>query len=75
MNQYLAIDKVILHPKFKQGLFSLENDIALIKVKGSIPFSNDLLPACLGTSKVSTYPGVLGIAGKYSEIELFKLSY
>ena len=63
MNNYIEIDKVVQHPKFKGNLLSLENDIALVKLKTPIAFSQNVQPACLGVNKMSVYNGALSIAG------------
>ncbi|XP_035912313.1 uncharacterized protein LOC118512256 isoform X1 [Anopheles stephensi] len=39
------IDEIINHPSYAQGM----SNLALVRVKGRVPFSSNMLPACLWT--------------------------
>ena len=65
---FMEIEKVILHPNFDavpnergQEPRRLINDIALIKLKQSLRFSNTVQPACLGMEQKEKYDGLLKV--------------
>ncbi|XP_038052475.1 uncharacterized protein LOC119725186 [Patiria miniata] len=49
----IIIDKVIAHPFY--DAVNLDNDIALIKLRARVEFSDDIRPACLNTVQNETY--------------------
>lgn len=67
-DQKVEIDKVIFHPKYKfinndyTKNITLDNDIALIKLKRKIKFGK-IQPACLDTIEQEYYEGALNVAG------------
>ncbi|XP_031631526.1 serine protease persephone-like isoform X2 [Contarinia nasturtii] len=48
MGKYYSIEKIIRHPEYDAA--TLKNDIALIQIRGSFEFSDDVAPACLPTN-------------------------
>ncbi|XP_076039179.1 trypsin-1-like [Oratosquilla oratoria] len=56
----ITADKLILHPDYNND--TLENDIALVRLKTAVPLSDTVLPVCLATSppKVGTLAVVSG---------------
>ena len=43
----IDVENVIRHPNYKRGDFNSTDDIALVKIKGSIHFDAQTSPACL----------------------------
>ncbi|KAL9964706.1 hypothetical protein ACROYT_G028382 [Oculina patagonica] len=73
--QNIPVEKIILHNNFKFDIHSLENDIALMKLKQPILFNAHVSPICLpdfdfdvGTSCYVTGWGLSGPSGSTSSI-------
>ena len=73
----LTIDRIVRHPLYSKGTFR-NNDIALVKLKGSLEFRREVAPVCLPLTEIS--PGTVCVTtgwgrtrGRYSPC-LFKLT-
>ena len=53
------VENCFIHPLYKTGDW-LNNDIALIRLKSSIPFCREVAPVCL--PKVDVSPGKICVA-------------
>ncbi|KAK2163000.1 hypothetical protein NP493_1488g00000 [Ridgeia piscesae] len=54
-----AIDKIVMHPRYSKYKFR-NNDIALVRLKGSIKYRREVAPVCLPVTDVS--PGTVCVA-------------
>ena len=54
-NQYAEVEEYHVHPDYNS--FDLKNDIALIKIKGKLFFSETVRPACLPNQHQDLYDG------------------
>ena len=56
---YAEVEATYVHPKYDD--WSIENDIALIKVKKPFNFSDSCQPACLPAAAQDLYDGTLKV--------------
>ena len=59
-NLYMEIEKVIVHPNYKAE--TARNDIAIIKLKQPLSFSETTQPACLGLDYQEKYDGPMTVS-------------
>ncbi|KAI0218620.1 Chymotrypsin A [Lamellibrachia satsuma] len=55
----LTVDRIVRHPLYSKGTFR-NNDIALVKLKGSLEFRREVAPVCLPVTEIS--PGTVCVA-------------
>lgn len=55
----LTIDRVVRHPFYSKGKFR-NNDIALVRLKGSLVYRREVAPVCLPVTEIS--PGTVCVA-------------
>merc|ERR1719167_1647318 len=58
--QVFNVERIIQHPNF--SIFSVVNDIAILKLNTDIKFGDHVKPACLPTNKPGSYDGMTAIA-------------
>lgn len=67
--QWVEVEAFFMHPEYDD--YRVQNDIALIKLKTPLNFSDSVGPACLPASPQNHYDGLLKVK-KFSSCKLFQ---
>ena len=67
-NQHVEVAEVIKHPEFYEAWPSKYNDLALVKLKTPLRFTDSVQPACLNVEHQDQFSGPLRVVGFGSNV-------